>query len=178
MDLTKWFSRTPNAKVIDLESDIPRPKYIRTQIYSTTGELINDDVRHVKKNVGGFVISYSDKIVDLLRKCDSPTVIRLFMLLAHKQQYGTIDNQFGWRCTRADLAAFLHVDRRTIFNALDYLQNECLVHEKRLYGCFEYMVNPYYVTIGKNRDIRLREWQRRWQEFPPRRAGAPSERAR
>lgn len=131
----------------------------------STGEIISSSTRPiVSQNGSGFVISYTEKMCEFLTKVTSPTVIRLFLILAHRQNYGT-NGIYGYRCTKKYLKELLRVDRKTIYDALEYLKANFLVVENRFDGQTEFMVNPEYVTIGTDKKARLREWSQRWEWY-------------
>ena len=130
-----------------------------------TGEIVQDTVAFVKnQNGSGFVISYTEKMCEFLTKVTSPTVIRLFILLAHRQGYG-VNGIYGYRCTRKYLKELLRVDRKSIYSAIEYLKENFLVVENHFDGQTEFMVNPDYITIGSDKQARLREWSRRWDWY-------------
>lgn len=137
------------------------------QIITTdkNGEIIADTTRRVSKpNGSGFVISYTEKMIDFLKKVSTSATVRVFLLLAHRQGYG--DNGiYGYRCTRKFLQEVLHLSKPSVWAALNYLIDNFLVVENRFDGQTEFMVNPDYVTIGTNKQARLREWSLRWQMY-------------
>ena len=149
-------------------STVPIPKKRIKSVQVTdgqTGEIISESTRPiVSQNGSGWVISYTEKMCDFLTKVTSPTVIRLFLILAHRQNYGT-NGIYGYRCTKKYLRELLRVDRKTIYDALEYLKANFLVVENRFDGQTEFMVNPEYVTIGSDKKARLREWSQRWEFY-------------
>lgn len=157
-------------KVLPLHSDIApasceansRVVYQETITYDENGEVIADVVRKpFKPNGGGFVLSYTEKMCEFLEKTRQGATVRLFLYLAHHQQYGN-DGVFGYRCSHKYLQKVLGVDRKTIYNALSALKSDYLVHEGQFDGVTEFMVNPQYVTVGQDRKSRVREWNERW----------------
>ena len=132
---------------------------------ASTGEIISESTRPiVSQNGSGWVISYTEKMCEFLTKVTSPTVIRLFLILAHRQNYGT-NGIYGYRCTKKYLRELLRVDRKTIYDSLEYLKANFLVVENRFDGQTEFMVNPEYVTIGSDKKARMREWSQRWEFY-------------
>lgn len=140
-------------------------QYRQTTITDRNGEIISDVTRRVaRQNGSGFVISYTEKMVDFLKKVSTSATVRVFLLLAHRQGYG--DNGiYGYRCTRKYLQEVLHLSKPTVWAALNYLIDNFLVVENRFDGQTEFMVNPDYVTLGTNKQARLREWSLRWQMY-------------
>ena len=58
--------------------------------------------------------------------------------------------------------AMLNIDRKTLYTALKYLEENVLVLETRIDGQSEFMVNPNYVTVGRDKKARMTEWNNRW----------------
>lgn len=133
--------------------------------YDDEGKAIKDIVYRPKsQNGSGFVISYTEKMIEFVKKYDSPNVVRMFMYFAHNQQYGD-NGVYGFQCARKHLEDALNITRKTVYNTLQILRSDFLVLETKVNGLSEFMVNPNYITIGKNKDARIREWNRRWEEF-------------
>jgi len=129
------------------------------------GEIVKTVIRYkINENGSGFVISYTDKICELIAQVQTGSYLRVFFYLAHHQQYGK-NGEFGFRCTHQYLQKALSLDRKTIYRALKFLSDNFLVHEKSVYGTSEFMVNPNYITIGTSKKDRLREWSIRWKEY-------------
>lgn len=140
--------------------------YVRqVSVVDKNGEIISESTRRVvRANGSGFVISYTEKMLDFLKKNSTSAIIRIFLLLAHRQGYG--DNGiYGYRCSRKYLQEVLHLSKPSVWSALNYLIDNFLVVENRFDGQTEFMVNPDYVTIGTNKQARLREWSQRWQWY-------------
>lgn len=158
------------SKIIDLcneqrlrEVDMNRVVMIGQYGVNENGEVVYDNLkrRGLSQNGSGFVISYTEKMCEFLQKCSTGSYVRLFVYLAHNQSYGT-DGVFGCRCDRKFLMAMLGIDRKTLWRALEYLEQEVLVLESRINGQSEFMVNPNYVTIGRDKKARMAEWNNRW----------------
>ena len=155
------------ARILKFSSTpLPKRRIKSVQVADAfTGEIISESTRPiVSQNGSGWVISYTEKMCEFLTKVTSPTVIRLFLILAHRQNYGT-NGIYGYRCTKKYLRELLRVDRKTIYDALEYLKANFLVVENRFDGQTEFMVNPEYVTIGTDKKARLREWSQRWEFY-------------
>ena len=116
-------------------------------------------------NGSGFVISYTAKMCDFISTTKQGSVVRLFVYLAHNQQYGTDGKTFGYRCSHKYLQQVLSLDKKSIYNALQYLKENFLVLETREEGSSEFMVNPQYVTIGTDKKARLKVWNERWAQY-------------
>lgn len=151
-----------NSPVTAVESDKANcTEFIR---YDENGQVIADTVRKSRsQNGSGFVISYTAKMCDFVTKTAQGSVVRLFVYLAHNQQFGVDGKAFGYRCSHKFLQQVLNVDRKTIYNALTYLEKNFLVIETIEDGQSEFMVNPDYVTIGTDKRVRMREWNARWE---------------
>jgi len=140
-------------------------RYRQVTVTDRNGEVISEKVSRVaRQNGSGFVISYTEKMIDFLKKVSTSATVRVFLLLAHRQGYGD-NGVYGYRCTRKYLCEVLHVTPKTVWSALDYLIDNFLVVENRFDGQTEFMVNPDYVTLGTNKQARLREWSLRWQMY-------------
>ena len=151
-------------KVLD-EFESARPAYTEVTKYTADGEVITDCVfRSRSQNGSGFVISYTEKMLEFVEKHSSASVVRMFMYFAHNQKFGD-DGIYGYRCSRKHLETILGVDRKTVYNALQVLKSEFLVIETKVDGVSEFMVNPNYITIGRNKGDRIREWNLRWEQF-------------
>ena len=147
----------------EAEKNYGNPEFISTTITDENGEVIRESTRRlIKQNRGGFVLSYTTKMQEFLLKNTNATVIRVFLYIAHRQGFGDNDGIYGYRCTRQHLADILRVNRKTIFDALKYLEDNFLVVENRFEGQLEFMVNPDYITIGSNRKKRDQVWSERW----------------
>ena len=164
-------NEVPNqSKVIDLvnrqrlrEVDMNRVVAIGHYGVNEDGEVVYDNLkrRGLSQNGSGFVISYTEKMCEFLRKCSTGSHVRLFVYLAHNQGYGD-NGVYGYRCDRKFLMAVLDIDRKTLYRALQYLEQEVLVLESRIGGQSEFMVNPNYVTIGRDKKARMAVWNNRW----------------
>ena len=156
--------KTFSKKIIPLEtgSDNQQP-YKQTITYDSDGNILKRSAPHkISQNGSGFVISYTDKMLELLSSVTSPSALKIFLYIAHKQGYG--NPIFGYRCTKKHLSEVLKIERTTVWDALNYLREKFLVLESVVDGQSEFMVNPSYITIGSDKKSRLREWSRRWEE--------------
>ena len=146
---------------------VNRPSIVYKEVtqYDKDGEIVSHSVTKARsRNGSGFVISYTSKMDEFIKTTTNPTVIRLFLYLAHHQGYG-VDGVFGYRCSRQHLRDTLHVTRKSVYSALDYLFDKFLVNEIRVAGVYEYMVNPDFITVGTDKKQRVREWIQRWEFY-------------
>lgn len=144
-------------------NQVHRAAYVEVTRYDSNGELISSSTFTAKKqNGGGFVISYTEKMTDFIAKTETPSVVRIFLYLAHNQQYG-VNGVYGYRCTRKYLETALNITRKSVYSALTKLKEDFLVNEIKVDGLSEFMVNPNYVTMGRDKQARVREWNLRWE---------------
>lgn len=140
-------------------------RYRQVMTIDKNGEVVADVTRRVvRQNGSGFVISYTEKMIDFLKKVSTPAIIRIFFFIAHRQGYGE-NGIYGYRCSRKYLQEVLHLSKPSVWAALNYLIDNFLVVENKFDGQTEFMVNPDYVTMGQNKQQRLREWSQRWQWY-------------
>ena len=101
-----------------------------------------------------------DKCNQLLKNPPQAATLRVFFWLALN-----IHPQTGFvRTTRKYLAQFLNMDEKTLYKSIKWLQDNYLIHRTRCSGYFEFMVSPYFVEWGSDRQARLDEWNRRWAQ--------------
>lgn len=140
-------------------------RYRQTTTIDKNGEIISDITRRVvRQNGSGFVISYTEKMIDFLKKVSTAATVRVFLFLAHRQGYGE-NGIYGYRCSKKYLQEVLHLSKPSVWAAINYLIDNFLVVENKFDGQTEFMVNPDYVTMGTNKQARLREWSQRWQWY-------------
>ena len=79
-----------------------------------------------------------EKCNQLLKNPPAPTTLRVFFWLALNQH-----EQTGFvRTTKKYLAQMLNMDAKTLYNALQWLYGNYIVHETRGSGYYEFMVSP------------------------------------
>lgn len=101
-----------------------------------------------------------EKCTKLLTDSLPPTTLRVFFFLALN-----IHEQTGFvRTTRKYLAQILNLDEKSLYRAIKWLQDNYIVHRKRCKGYFEFMLSPYFVEWGDDKQARLEEWNKRWQQ--------------
>jgi len=144
----------------------PKVDCVETIRYDENGDVVVDTVRKNRsQNGSGFVISYTAKMLDFIESTRQGSVVRLFLYLAHNQNYGTEGKTFGYRCSHKYLQQVLGLDRKSVYNAVAYLKEKFLLIETREDGTSEFMVNPNYITIGSDKKTRMRVWNERWEKF-------------
>lgn len=140
--------------------------YTKTIGINKDGEIVLDVFRkNCWENGSGFMISYADKICELAVKAPHGSMLRVFLYIAHNQQYGSDDLHFGYSCTKKFLADKLGLTLKSIYNALNWLKENFIVNEQKINGNVEFMVNPDFVTIGTHKKKRKKEWDRRCSEY-------------
>jgi len=100
-----------------------------------------------------------DKCNQLLKNPPAPTTLRVFFWLALN-----IHPQTGFvRTTKKLLAQMLNMDAKSLYLALQWLYSNYIMHETRCKGYYEFMISPYFVEWGDDKQSRLDEWNRRWR---------------
>lgn len=146
------------------DDKVSKVAYKQTVAYDDEGNVIYDVVKKpYKANGSGFVLTYSEKCTDFVKKVNSGATVRVFFYLAMNQCYGD-KGIFGCRCSKKYLSEILGLDLKSIYNAIKYLKDNFLVHVGRYGGQLEFMVSPYYVTIGTDKKKRVAEWDKRWRD--------------
>lgn len=131
----------------------------QTSIYDeSTGELIREVVSRGSPNGRGWVIVYTENVQELLLKCNSAATLKVFMYLAVNQQF----EERGFVTTKAAVQEKLGITKKTCIEAFNWLKENMVINELRVNGCTEFMVNPRYVTVGRDKKAREREWVKRW----------------
>lgn len=161
-------SRMPQSKIAGIISPegVSGNQNLYKQVITcdSNGDIIHRSALHkVSENGSGFVISYTDKMIELLTKSLTPSALKIFLYVAHQQGYG--NPVYGFRCTKKHFVETLKIERSVVWDALKYLRENFLVLESKIDGQSEFMVNPSYITIGSDKKARLREWNRRWEEY-------------
>lgn len=149
--------------VLDGSENSSKAGCVETTTYDNEGEIVRSVIRKKKYlNGSGFVISYTAKMLDFIANTRQGATVRVFLYLAHNQNYGTDDKTFGYRCSHKYLQQILGLDKKSIYNAITYLKDNFLIVETREDGQSEFMVNPNYVTIGQDKKRRMGIWNARW----------------
>lgn len=131
-----------------------------TVIDKMTGEVLYDVTKLGRRssNGRGWVIMYTEKVMNLLLKCPSYATFKVFTLLAMGQKF----EEKGMITTKKAVQEKLEITKKTCIEAFKWLKENYIVNECKIDGHTEFMVNPNYVTVGRNRDKRMKEWIRRW----------------
>ena len=134
--------------------------YIKqTSIYDgNTGELLREVTSKGSPNGRGWVMMYTNNVQELLLKCNSAATLKVFMLLAVNQQF----EERGYITTKAAVQEKLGITKKTCIEAFNWLKENMVINETRVNGCTEFMVNPRYVTVGRDKKAREKEWVKRW----------------
>lgn len=133
--------------------------YKQTILYDgDSGEVLSDTTRSGSGNGKGWVIMYTDKINELVTKCKSAATLRIFMLLAAGQQF----EERGMVTTKKAVQEHLGIDKKTCIEAFKWLKDNMIINECKINGCTEFMVNPLYITVGRDKKKRQAEWVRRF----------------
>lgn len=103
----------------------------------------------------------SERCSEFIKNHNVCSVVRVFCYLAFNQPQDVENCSVGLKCSRKFLEVELKLRRSTVWSALKYLEDELLVNETIINGQTEFMVNPYYVMVGEDRDKRISEWARR-----------------
>ena len=131
----------------------------QTSVYDEeTGKLVREVFTRGSPNGRGWVIVYTENVQELLLKCNSATTLKVFMYLAVNQQF----EERGFITTKAAVQEKLGITKPTCIAAFNWLKENMIINEYRVNGVTEFMVNPRYVTVGRDKKAREREWIRRW----------------
>lgn len=131
----------------------------QTTIYDEcTGSLIYERTSRGSPNGKGWVMVYTEQVTELLMKCSSSATLKVFMFLAIHQQY----EERGYITTKAAVQEKLGITKKTCIEAFNWLKENMVINEMKVNGCSEFMVNPRYVTVGRDKKKREREWIKRW----------------
>ena len=123
-----------------------------------TGEVKSDSTRRRCQNGKGWVIMYTDKVNELIAECDSAATLKVFMLLSMGQQF----EERGMITTKQAVQEKIGVTKQTCLAAFKWLKEHMIINECKINGHTEFMVNPRYVTVGRDKKAREKEWIRRW----------------
>lgn len=104
---------------------------------------------------------YQDRAWDLISKAPNATVLKVFMYLACGQTYNG-----GLKTTKRAVEERLGLSHKSVALAFKWLKDNFIVHEWRVDGVSEFMINPQYVCVGKL-DERMKIWVNRWENYKP-----------
>lgn len=126
-----------------------------------TGEVLVEKRLVGARSRSGWFMFYQNKGMELIAKAPTPAVLKVFLYVAMGQTY-----EGGMKTTKADVREKLGLSKPTVISAFNWLKDNYIIHEWRVDGCSEFMVNPQYVNVGKF-DDRMKEWNRRWESYMP-----------
>lgn len=131
---------------------------VETKIIDTnSGEIISEKITYGVNNGGGWVIQYRSASEELAVTCDSAITFKVFhLLLSLQENYGVS----GVVCTKKFLQDKLCVSRKSIYSAVEWLCEHDFLVVNQKGGCTEYFFNPSKVTIGRDKDARLKHYRR------------------
>lgn len=104
---------------------------------------------------------YQQKGFELIAKAPNASVLKVFMYLACGQTYDG-----GMKTTKRAIEENLGLCHKSVSAAFKWLKDNFIVHEWRVDGCAEFMINPQYVCVGKF-DDRMKLWVQRWDNYKP-----------
>lgn len=122
-----------------------------------TGEILSESVSVGNPNGRGFVLMYTEKVQSLILKCPSAATLKVFMLLSMGQQF----EERGMVTTKKAVQEKLQITKPTCLEAFKWLRENGIVLESKIDGHTEFMINPDYVTVGRDKKKRMKEWERR-----------------
>lgn len=157
--MTKAKSR--KAVVVDSAevTRIKTPHFTEVIAYDENGEVKSRKFFKGSANGGGWCMMYTDKVNELLNKCP-PSTFRVFMALSLGQQF----DERGMITTKRAIQDRLGITKQTCLAAFKWLKENLIINEyKNPAGYTEFMVNPEYVSIGRDKKKRMKEWLRRWE---------------
>ena len=131
--------------------------------YIPPGKLSRTDVA-LSENGVGFMLCYMSNIDSIVSNVKQPSILRVLLHIACHQQYGN-DGIFGYRCSKIHLQDTLGIQAATLWSALKWLEENFIIKEKLINGQSDFMISPDYVTIGKEKKKRVKEWNRRCAEY-------------
>lgn len=123
-----------------------------------TGEIISDVVSKGSANGRGWVIMYSAKTLELIQKCTGST-FKVFGFLACGQQF----EERGVITTKKAVQEYLGMTKQTVLEAFKWLKEHHVINEVRHNGVSEFIVNPDYITVGRDKKKRSKVWVNSWQ---------------
>lgn len=124
-----------------------------------TGEILKDiTFKEVSKNGKGFILVFTEKVEKLMIECPSAATFKIFMLIALNQQF----EEHGYITTKKAVQEKLGITKQTCLAGFKWLKENFIVNEYKVNGYTEFMVNPMFVTIGRDKKKRMAEWSRRW----------------
>lgn len=140
-------------------------EYTTLGVHRGTGEIVFERTAYGGcRNGSGFCMMYTEKTAELVASVRELSTLRVFMLLAMGQDYGTDGRPFGMVTTKREVQQRLRISERSCIRAFNWLKEQAIIHERPYHGTYEFMVNPAYVTVGRDKDKRMSEWVERWRQ--------------
>lgn len=131
----------------------------QTVVYEEdTGEIYYQGETKGSPNGKDWIIMYTNEVTELITKCPSAATLKVFMLLSLGQQF----EERGMITTKKAVQEKLGITKPTCLEAFKWLKENFIINEIKINGYSEFMVNPRYVTVGRDKRKRLQEWNRRW----------------
>lgn len=142
-----------------IEGDRISAKKVKVQVLSEDDSILYETTRRYRsQNGSGFLLTYSEKVSDLVVKVPRASVLRVFFYIAMHQHH----ELGGFKISRKRLSEVLRLDAKSIYTAIKWLQDNFLMLESKINGQAEFMVSPDYVTCGSNKKRRMQMWNDRW----------------
>lgn len=118
-----------------------------------TGEVVNDLVTRGSPNGRGWVIMYTARTLELMQQCTGST-FKVFGYLACGQQF----EERGVITTKKAVQDYLGMTKKTVLDAFKWLKEHHVISEVSHNGVSEFIVNPDYITIGRDKRKRQKAW--------------------
>lgn len=123
-----------------------------------TGEMVNEVTTRGSPNGKGWVIMYTARTLELMKQCTGST-FKVFSYLACGQQF----EERGVITTKKAVQDYLGMTKATVLEAFKWLKEHHIISEVNHSGCSEFLVNPDYVTVGRDKNKRKKAWSRSWE---------------
>lgn len=132
-------------------------RVVKTEILnSDTGEVVSEKISYGINNGSGWCIQHRKASEELALKCDSAITFRVYHLLVSMQEnYGVS----GVVCTKKFIQDRLGVSRKSVYTALEWLSDHDFLVEAQSGGCTEFFFNPSKLTIGRDKDSRVKHYK-------------------
>lgn len=118
-----------------------------------TGEIVNEVTSRGSPNGRGWVIMYSDRTSELFKQCTG-SVARVFGYLACNQNF----EERGFIGTKKNVQEALGMTKSTCIEAFKWLKEHHIISEVNHNGVSEFLINPDYVTVGRDKRKRQKAW--------------------
>lgn len=118
-----------------------------------TGEVVNEMTTRGSPNGRGWVIMYTARTMELMKQCTGST-FKVFGYLACGQQF----EERGVITTKKAVADYLGMTKSTCLDAFKWLKEHHVISEVSHNGVSEFLVNPDYITIGRDKKKRQKTW--------------------